>query len=211
MRMSIKAVVVTAATTVLIAPAATALAASTAVTDSTNDTWTVTYDDQTGTPTYTKSDVTDNVDVKKTVIKIGKRVQVTQKYADLSKQGVDFNPAALIMTNKGDASYMVGVVNDASGSWTHGGFLVTGPQSGRVSARAGGCDTLRTSIDWKNNVFTMSAPTSCLGKGVKWIKVHASGNGQTYDEATDTYTNYVDNAHNDTGNDRGWTGRIHKG
>ena len=91
MRMSIKAAVVTAATAVLIAPAATALAASAAITDSRNDTWVVNYDDPSG-PTYTPSDVTKNVDVKKAVVKLGKRVQITGKFVDLSKRGVDFDP-----------------------------------------------------------------------------------------------------------------------
>ena len=129
----------------------------------------------------------------------------------LSKQGINIMPGALIETNKGADVFMGGLVNHDSGSWTDTGYLITGPQSGRVSARAAKCETLRTDVNWSKGVFTMSTPSSCLGKNVKWIKVHANNYGQTYDEATDTYTNYTDNAHNAKANDKGWTGRIHRG
>lgn len=210
MRMSMKAAVVTVATTALFAPAASALAASATIDDGKKDTWLVTYDNQ-GNTHAKQSDVTKNVDVKKTVIKFGKRIQVKQTFYKLSKAGVNFMPSALLETNKGDNIYMQGLVNHDSGSWTDGGYLMTGPQSGRhTSARLVDCNNLRTNVNWSTGVFTMSAPSSCLGK-VRWIKVHASNYGQTYDAATDTYTNYLDNAHNAKANDKGWTGRIRKG
>lgn len=213
MRMSIKTAVVAAATAALFAPAASALAASATIDDSKKDTWNVTYDNQ-GKAHATKSDVTKNVDVKKTVIKYGKTVQVKQTFFKLSKAGVNFMPSALLETNKGVNIYMQGLVNNDGGTWTDGGYLMTGPQSGgarHTSARLADCTNLKTNINWSTGVFTMSAPSSCLGKNVKWIKVHANNFGQTYDAGTDTYTNYVDNAHNDKANDKGWTGRIHKG
>ncbi len=222
MRMSIKAAVVTAATAALFAPAASALAASTTIDDGTNDVWVTTYDNQgdpVGDPAV--SDVTQNVDLTRTVVKFGKNLIVKQKFADLSKQGVDFLPIADLKTNKGDFPVMVGQAYNDGSRWRHGGFLITGAQSGRqvpsglaaASPRAGAgrCDNLATSIDWTTNVFTMSVPATCLGKNVKWVKAHVMSIGQTYDADTDSYTEYIDNGHNDQGDYAGATGRVYKG
>src|SRR6476660_3647259 len=55
MRTSIKAALVAAATATLLAPVGAAFADSAKIDDATNDTWSVTYDDQ-GNPTYAKAD-----------------------------------------------------------------------------------------------------------------------------------------------------------
>src|SRR5690349_23309410 len=130
MRTFIKAAVVTAATAVLLVPAASAMAASATINDGTQDTWLVTWDDL-GNQTATKSDVTQNVDVRKTVIRFGKRVTVKQKFGSLGKDGVNFMPGALLKTNKGAPVYMQGLAHNEGGTWHHGGYLITGPQYGR--------------------------------------------------------------------------------
>lgn len=215
MRMPIKAAAVMAATTVLLAPAA-AMAASTSVTDGKGDTFAITYDNQ-GNETVKKSDVTNNVDITKTVVKLGKTVQITMHFDKLSKKGVDFYPGAVLETNKSaqtkadDNPYMQGVVSNDQGTWKDTGFLITGAQSGRHLSRAASCDTLKTDVNWKTSVFTMSAPSSCLGAGVKWIKVHAINYGTSYDQSTDTTVSYLDNAHNSKSNDKGWTDKVTKG
>ena len=102
MRMPIKVAVVATATVALVAPAASALAASDTVKDATDDTYTVTYDPETGDASYKASKVTTNVDIVKTTVSFGKTVKVAVVFDKLSKKGIDFRTGVTLKTDKTD-------------------------------------------------------------------------------------------------------------
>lgn len=214
MRMSIKAAVVAAASTTLLVPAASAFAGSATVNDEAGDTWSVGYDDQ-GNATNTKSDVTDNADLDKVVIKLGgRRVEVRASYADLKKNGVDFTTSALLRTNTGKKFYMFGGGSNDGTKWhVDGTVFDAGAQSGRhvpVAQRGTTCQGFQTSVDWDANVLVFSAPRSCIGSPNS-VTAHVEEWSNSYDATTDTWLTYFDNGHNDTHNSKGWTNTIKKG
>ena len=215
MRMPIKVAVVATATSALLVPAA-AMAASDTVKDATDDTYTVTYDQETGDPSYKASDVTTNVDIVKTTVSFGKTVNVTVVFDKLSKKGMDFRTGVSLRTDKTDKNdvlYMdAGAYKDEKGNWQDSGFLITGPQSGRTAhgtARRASCDTVDTKVDWKGGALTLSAPSTCFGKA-KWITAHVNSFSYTTDKSGDS-TYYVDDAHSKKSHSEITTDKIKKG
>jgi hypothetical protein len=213
MRMSIKAAFVAAASTALLVPAAAAFAGSATVDDQTSDTYNVVYNDN-GSTDYSKSDVTDNVDVDKTVIKYAKRFEMRVHFSELTKKGADFAPSALIKTSAGKKFYMYGSAFNDGSKWQVGGFVFdANAQSGRhlpVAQRGTTCKGFQTDVDWDANVFTVSAPASCIGSPNS-VVAHIASWSNSYDANTDTSASYTDNGHNDTHNNKGWTDKIKKG
>ena len=216
MRMPIKAAVVATATSALLVPAA-AMAASETVKDATDDTFTVTYDPETGDAAYEASDVTTNVDIVKTTVAFGKTVKVTVVFDKLSKKGIDFRTGVSLKTDKTDKNDLLyldaGAYKDDKGNWQDSGFLITGPQSGRTAhgtARRADCQKADTDVDWKAGVLTVSAPSSCFGKA-KWVTAHVNGFSYTSDESGDNWTYYVDDAHSKKSHSNIWTDKIKKG
>lgn len=214
MRMPIKAAVVAAASTALLVPAASAFAGSVTVNDTVGDTWSVVYDDQ-GTTTTTQSDVTDNVDLDKTVVKLtGKRVEVHAYYTDLKKNGADFTTSAVLRTSTGKKFYMFGGGSNDGTKWhVDGTVFDANAQSGRqvpVAQRGTTCQGFQTSVDWDANVLVFSAPRSCIGSP-NWVIAHVDEWSNSYDAGTDTWLSYFDNGHNDTHNSKGWTVKVKKG
>lgn len=172
----------------------TARAASVTIDDTTGDTWVSHYDPEAGQTVWQESDVDQNVDVTRTVVKhTAKRISVTATYADLSDDSTyvptywaffrlpdgRMAAASAFVDENFDPLTYVTIQRTPGGSWN----------------KHLPCEGVKTQWHWDQDRLTMSFPRSCYGSPA-WFRFHGDSAGGWVDPTPEQIGVWLgDNAH----------------
>lgn len=196
----LRAALLTSTLAAVLVPAGAASAASFTVADATGDTWAL--DMSSNSETYVPAGSQVNVDVARTVIRHGAgRLVVTSTYADLKRSGNRSLLAVRLRTNEG-VKREVDVETLSRPGW--GGDHHFSKPSGREVA----CRGLAHEIDYVANTVRVVVPTACLSRP-RWVQASIGTFGMSEDQQDSNI--YVDNGHDETSNDPGWSAKVRKG
>lgn len=199
--MSAAAIVVALTASAVLLPAG-AFADSATVKDSSKDTWESTFDYETHTHVFEKAGSVANVDVEKSTVKhTKKRVEIAVRFVALKKSGAQPTFYATLDVGN-DTTWMLGAYTDEN--WEAQPFLSTHTPMRATTE----CEGLKAAADFADDVLVFSAPRSCIGNP-EWVRYHGVSSG--YESTGDSeHRSYLDNAHNKTHNDKGWTDKVKK-